>query len=194
MDVVALAIAAAVGALAGWGVPFLYRRLSAPHPPAPSNGRTATAPAPERRAPPARPPEPTTPPPAVRVARPEPRVSDGARAAARIMLHLYSLGRLEIDGIGTVGFTQRGIGDALGMRQGTVAKVLGRLAAAGIVESDRRHISGEARRLLVYRLTRAGELVARDLQRRELANAEASGPREFRLGEAGSRGSTVEVK
>jgi DNA-binding MarR family transcriptional regulator len=93
-----------------------------------------------------------------------------------------------------MGFTQRGIGDALGMRQGTVAKVLGRLAAAGIVESDRRHISGEARRLLVYRLTRAGELVARDLQRRELADAETSGPREFRLGEAGPSGRTVEVK
>jgi len=79
-------------------------------------------------------------------------------------MHLASMGRLGHDDVARRGYTQQGIVDALGIPQGTVAKVLVRLEAADVVEVDRRHVSGEARRLKVYRLTGLGESVARDLR------------------------------
>jgi DNA-binding PadR family transcriptional regulator len=54
--------------------------------------------------------------------------------------------------------------DGLGIPQGTLAKVLSRLEAAGVVRSGRRHVSGEPRRLKVYELTGLGESVARDIR------------------------------
>jgi len=78
---------------------------------------------------------------------------------------LASLGRLGNDEVARVGFTQRGMAEALEVRQGTLAKVVSRLEAAGVVEVDRRHVSGEPRRLKVYRLTGLGESVAKDIRR-----------------------------
>jgi DNA-binding PadR family transcriptional regulator len=54
----------------------------------------------------------------------------------------------------------------VGILQGTAAKVLVRLEAADIVEVDRRHVSGEPRRLKVYRLTTLGESLAREIRAR----------------------------
>jgi DNA-binding MarR family transcriptional regulator len=85
-------------------------------------------------------------------------------------VHLASLGRLGNDHVARRGYTQQGIVDALGIPQGTVAKVLDRLEAADVVEVDLRHVSGEPRRLKVYRLTALGESVARDIRQRH-ANA-----------------------
>ncbi|MGI0132915.1 MAG: hypothetical protein ACREDK_07505 [Thermoplasmata archaeon] len=94
-----------------------------------------------------------------------PRLSEGASTAGRVILHLYNLGRLGADEIGAVGFTQRGMSAALALRQGTLAKVLSRLKATGVLVVDRRHVAGESRRMNVYRLTSLGESVARDLRR-----------------------------
>jgi DNA-binding MarR family transcriptional regulator len=82
-----------------------------------------------------------------------------------VIVHLASLGRLGNDEVARRGYTQQGIVDALGIPQGTVAKVLDRLEAADVVEVDLRHVSGEPRRLKVYRLTALGESVARDVRR-----------------------------
>lgn len=95
-----------------------------------------------------------------------PRISEDAGTAGRVILHLYGLGRLANDEIGAIGFTQRGMVRTLGLRQGTLAKVLSRLRATGVVEVDRRHVAGEPRRMNVYRLTSLGESIARDLKRR----------------------------
>lgn len=92
-------------------------------------------------------------------------ISKGASTAGRVILHLASLGRLGNDEVARVGFTQRGMAEALEVRQGTLAKVVSRLEAAGVVEVDRRHVSGEPRRLKVYRLTGLGESVAKDIRR-----------------------------
>ncbi len=97
------------------------------------------------------------------------RVSDGANSAGRIILHLASLGRLGNDDVARVGFTQGGIAESLGLRQGTLAKTLARLEAADVVEVGRRHVSGKPRRLKVYRLTALGESVSRDLRRQRAA-------------------------
>ncbi|MFY9717741.1 MAG: PadR family transcriptional regulator [Thermoplasmata archaeon] len=91
-------------------------------------------------------------------------LSEGATAAGRIILHLAALGRLGSDDVASVGFTQGGMIDSLGIRQGTLTKVISRLEAAGVLESDTRHVSGRPRRLKVYRLTGRGESVARDLR------------------------------
>ena len=72
-------------------------------------------------------------------------------------------------------FTQGGIGEMLGVRQGTLAKLLSRLAATGVVTSDRRHVSGEPRRRNVYQLTALGESIARDLRRRALSAVPTGG-------------------
>lgn len=55
--------------------------------------------------------------------------------------------------------------EALSVPQGAIAKALQRLGAAGVFEVDRRHVSHQARRLLVYQLTPLGEALARDLRR-----------------------------
>jgi DNA-binding MarR family transcriptional regulator len=100
-----------------------------------------------------------------------PQVSEDADLAGRVIRHLASLGRLGNDEVGRLGFTQRGMIDALGIRQGTLTKVLSRLEAAQVIEVDRRHVQGQPRRLNVYRLTALGESVARDIRhpRRSMA-------------------------
>lgn len=156
MSVLELAAAAAVGGVAGWAAHALYRRLRA-EPATP----LAAAPIPTG---------PSGPSPKVPEmggpagSRPR-RVSDGASAARRVILHLYAQGRLAPHEVADPEFTQDGIGLALNLRQGTVARVVGRLSATGVLESDRRHVTGRPRRLTVYTLTALGESVARDLRK-----------------------------
>lgn len=84
----------------------------------------------------------------------------------RVILQLFSLGRLGSDDVAPIGFTQRGLSEDLDLPQNTLTNVLRRLVAAGILVEDTRHVMGRDRRLKVYRLTTRGEGLARDLWRR----------------------------
>jgi DNA-binding MarR family transcriptional regulator len=94
------------------------------------------------------------------------RLSNGADTAGRVIVHLASLGRLGSGEVARRGYTQRGVSEALGIQQGTAAKVLSRLQAADVVRADLRHVTGEPRRLKVYTLTALGESVAQDVRLR----------------------------
>jgi len=101
-----------------------------------------------------------------------PGASEGANLAGKVIVHLSLLGRLGNDEVGRLGFTQGGISEALGIRQGTLTRVLSRLEAAQVIEVDRRHVQGQSRRLNVYRLTALGESVARDIRHRRPTSSE----------------------
>ncbi len=103
-----------------------------------------------------------------------PGVSEGANLAGKVIVHLSLLGRLGNDEVGRLGFTQAGMSDALGIRQGSLTKVLSRLEAAQVIEVDRRHVQRQPRRLNVYRLTSLGESVARDIRHRTSTSSEAA--------------------
>ncbi len=92
---------------------------------------------------------------------PEPPV---VRLSHRIVVHLAGQGTLSAYDVAPVGRTQAGMASALGVRQNALTNVLRRLAAAGVVEEDVRHVVGQPRRLKVYRLTPRGELLARELR------------------------------
>jgi DNA-binding MarR family transcriptional regulator len=165
VTVLELVAALAAGGVAGWMGHALYRWAH-----------------PERRAPAVAGPTPVgVPPPASTPLDPSPgrprpgSISEGANIAGRVILHLYAQGRLAPHEVADPEFTQEGIGLALSLRQGTVARVVGRLAAAGVLESDRRHVRGRPRRLTVYTVTPLGESVARDL--RKQAAPSSSAPR-----------------
>jgi hypothetical protein len=165
VTVLEFAIAAVAGAIAGWVGHALYRWSVRPGPaplPVPSRGADPVA---------------TLPPGAEAGAGPSRprRVSEGATTAGRVILHLYAQGRLAPLEVGGPEFTQAGIGMTLGLRQGTVTRVLSRLTAAGVLSSDRRHVAGRSRRLMVYTLTPLGESVARDLRRKAVPPSD--GPR-----------------
>jgi len=154
-------IAGVVGAALGWLAHALYLRLtstriraSLDQPPPPA--RTSDS-GPELVPPTPR----VIPPSALRRS-----ASRRADTAGRVIAHLASVGRLGADDVAMRGHTQQGIAEALGIPQGTVAKVLVRLAAADVVEVSLRHVTGEARRLKAYRLTSLGESVAKDIRRR----------------------------
>jgi hypothetical protein len=89
-------------------------------------------------------------------------VRAGAGLARRVVVHLHSLGRLGTDDVAPVGFTQQGMVVALGVRQGTIVRVLQGLEAAGVLTVARRHVRGIDHRLKVYQLTARGEALARD--------------------------------
>jgi hypothetical protein len=89
-----------------------------------------------------------------------------ATTAGRVILHIARLGRVGADEVAPSGSSQKGMSGELGVRQGTLTKVLQRLVAAGALTVDRRHVAGSDRRLKVYRLTELGESIARDLRRR----------------------------
>ncbi len=167
MNWIELGAAAAAGGVAGW-LAHAWARARSP------TRRETDRPigvASSRRSVPG-----TTSRPAPPVVAAAPRMSDGATAAGRVIAHLYALGRLGEDEVASPGFTQRGMGEKLGLRQGTLAKVLDRLATTGVVTSDRRHVTGEPRRLNVYRLTPLGDSIARELNRRRVV----PGPTETR--------------
>lgn len=158
---VELGVAAMAGGLAGWFAHAVLRRRfpseTAAHEGS-SSGNPQVSPLIERIAA-----APGSGAPSPGAARP---ISRDATTAGRVIVHLSSLGRLGNDDVGLPGFTQRGMSEALDIRQGTLTKVLSRLRAARVVEVDRRHVRGQPRRLNVYRLTALGESVARDLRHR----------------------------
>jgi PKD repeat protein/DNA-binding MarR family transcriptional regulator len=100
---------------------------------------------------------------------PDPR---GLQLTQRVILHIGAQGRLSPDDVAPPGLTQAGIADALGTGQNSVTNVLRRLVAAGVVVHDVRHVSGQPRRLRVYRFTDRGESVYRDLWNRSNARGE----------------------
>ena len=103
---------------------------------------------------------------------PDPR---GLQLTQRVILHIGAQGRLSPDDVAPPGLTQAGIADALGTGQNSVTNVLRRLVAAGVVVHDVRHVSGQPRRLRVYRFTDRGESVYRDLWNRSNARGGAGG-------------------
>ncbi|HEV8050434.1 MAG TPA: PKD domain-containing protein [Thermoplasmata archaeon] len=89
--------------------------------------------------------------------------ADSLRLTQRVILHIGRQGRTAPDDLGSKELTQGGIAVALGIGQNSVTNVLRRLVAAGVLVHDVRHVSGQPRRLRVYRLTERGEGVFRDL-------------------------------
>lgn len=156
-----LVLVALVGVVAGWLLRSLFRREPGGSRVVPPGGRS-TPPASGASADPV----PGQPPLGPRAVVASSGLAPGADTAGRVITHLASLGRLGNDEVGRLGFTQKGMGEALTIRQGTLTKVLSRLEAAEVVEVDRRHVRGQPRRLNVYRLTALGESVARDLRHR----------------------------
>jgi DNA-binding MarR family transcriptional regulator len=87
---------------------------------------------------------------------------ESVRLSRRILLRLADLGPPGAEGTVSEEYSQRGLADALGARQGALSNVLRRLVAAGVVIEERRHVQNAPRRLKVYRLTAEGRAVARD--------------------------------
>ncbi len=90
---------------------------------------------------------------------------EALRTSQRIVLHLWALGSLAADEVAPLGFSQKGIAEALAVSQNALTNVLRRLVAGGVLVEDVRHVQGQPRRLKVYRLTPRGEALARDLRR-----------------------------
>lgn len=88
------------------------------------------------------------------------------RASDEILLHLGQLGRPHPDEVADPTRTQGGMSEHLGMPQNVVSPILRRLAAAGVVAVELRHVRDAHRRLKVYRLTDRGEAVVRALRSR----------------------------
>ena len=95
--------------------------------------------------------------------------NEGQGLAARVILHLSRLGPLGPNDVASLEFTQQGMVATLGVRQGSLVKVLQRLRAGEAVSVERRYVTGASQRLKVYRLTALGESLARDLRRRTAA-------------------------
>ncbi len=88
------------------------------------------------------------------------------RTSQRLLIHLAGQGTLGPYDVAVPGMTQAGIGEALGVRQNSLTNVLRRLADAGLLEVELRHVTGQPRRLKVYRLTARGQILARELRHR----------------------------
>ena len=88
------------------------------------------------------------------------------RTSQRLLIHLAGQGTLGPYDVAVPGMTQAGIGEALGVRQNSLTNVLRRLADAGLLEVELRHVKGQPRRLKVYRLTARGQILARELRQR----------------------------
>ena len=162
-----LVAAGGAGALAGWVAHALLRRTVAGR----STAATRTSSL-EAHGVDSSPPPPAStsraggPPAAVRR-----HISEGASSAGVVIRHLYTLGRISPTTAARLESTQRGMVERLGLPQGSVAKILSRLGAAGIVHVERRHIAGEPRRMKAYQLTQLGESVARELRKKPPAPA-----------------------
>ena len=120
----------------------------------------SSSPTPAAGAPPVPPGERTDRPPR---SRPNP---DALRLTERVVLHLGAQGRTGPSELATPGQTQAGLAEALGARQNSLTNVLRRLEAAGIVEKQLRHVTGQPRRLRAYQLTSRGESLWKDLRSR----------------------------
>jgi DNA-binding MarR family transcriptional regulator len=89
----------------------------------------------------------------------------------QVILHIGAQGRIGAEEIGRLALTQAGMAAELGVRQNTLTNVLRRLVAAGVLTQDVRHVSGQPRRLRVYRFTSRGESVYRDVRLRRPRSA-----------------------
>jgi hypothetical protein len=96
----------------------------------------------------------------------EPASGEVLRTSQRLLIHLAGQGTLGPYDVALPGMTQAGIGEALGVRQNALTNVLRRLADAGLLEVELRHVKGQPRRLKVYRLTPRGQILARELRQR----------------------------
>lgn len=83
--------------------------------------------------------------------------------ALRLIARLANLPRLGPDAVPTLEWTQAGLAQRLGVGTSAVSKVLRRLTAAGIVESETVHVTGSVRRTRAYHLTARGERLGRSL-------------------------------
>jgi DNA-binding MarR family transcriptional regulator len=100
-------------------------------------------------------------------APPPARVADLLKLSERVVLQLGRLGRIEPDAPVRAERTQQGLAEATSSNQSAVSKVLRRLVAAEILLEERRHIVGSSQRKKAYSLTRRGELLAREVARRQ---------------------------
>src|SRR5579871_870589 len=97
-------------------------------------------------------------------APPGPR-TDPRQVSREVVVFLYRLGRVGPDDLPSSDWTQRGIGERLGVSQNVLSNVVRRLEAAGVVTSRTEHVQGRPRRVKTYYLTAAGERLARGLIR-----------------------------
>jgi DNA-binding PadR family transcriptional regulator len=81
-----------------------------------------------------------------------------------------------------MGNTQRGMTEALQVRQGTLVRVLQGLESAGVLTVSRGHVSGVNHRLKVYRLTSRGEALARDARGHRLSGVGVARPNQESAG------------
>lgn len=167
-----LVLAALAGVVAGWLLRSLFRRERGESRVVERRGQSASPSSEATGAEPS-----TNRPPSLAAVAASSGISPSADTAGRVITHLASLGRLGNDEVGLLGFTQKGMSEALAIRQGTLTKVLSRLEAAKVIEVDRRHVQGQPRRLNVYRLTALGESVASDLRHRNTVPTVSSGSR-----------------
>jgi DNA-binding PadR family transcriptional regulator len=87
----------------------------------------------------------------------------GIGLAARVILHLFRLGRLGLNDVARAGYTQQGMVEELEVRQSTLVSVLKDLLAGEIISVERRFVERINRRVKVYTLTATGVSAARDL-------------------------------
>jgi PKD repeat protein len=137
------------------------RRLGrASRDPAVPNGAQFEPPRPSTSAPISMGPEPNPP---VLVGSPH-IPAERIRLSRRIVVHLALQGSLPLDGTVPSTFTQRGIAQALQVRQGELSNALRRLVTGRVLVEELRHVHDSTRRLKVYRLTGTGEAIARQLR------------------------------
>jgi DNA-binding MarR family transcriptional regulator len=94
------------------------------------------------------------------------------RLSQRVLQHLARRGGAFPASPGDETLTQRGIGSALGVTQGALSSVLGRLEDGGAIASEKAHVKGRDRRVKIYVLTPRG----RELAARIPANGPATPP------------------
>lgn len=107
---------------------------------------------------------------------PSPRAvsEETLRLSERVILHLARQPALTAYDFGTPERTQSWMTQAFGSSQSAISNLLVRLAAAGVVRGETRHVNGIPRRVKVYELTAYGTQVARELRARTPGEARAS--------------------
>lgn len=134
--------------------PFVKDDVPAPPTPRPAEGAADEAVA-------------STPPRAAdRPLAPPPLPAERRQLSRSVLLHIGAQGRLGPAEVAPFGLTQSGMAQSLAVGQNSLTNVLRRLVAAGVIEQDVRHVSGQPRRLRVYRLTARGEALYQEVRRR----------------------------
>jgi PKD repeat protein len=112
---------------------------------------------------------------------------ESLRLSQKVIVHLGVYGAPSHRQMARIESTQIGMARLFGASQSAISNVLQRLAEAGVVTSELRHVAGHGRRLRTYALTFRGEQIARDLQAQLRGSAgPSSGPAE--VGEGGGPG------